>query len=186
MVWPAPVTHPGQGGPTRSWARNPAEATVFVRGEPAVRRHEVRGGSESAAAASSPAPRFQRAGFGCRDRAVRQFRHPRTFVGPEARDQIAAELMMMFIRPPLTNTAFIPIFECGMISSRNVRPDQSPILERTGHPLPTRLFSCPPARIPPGSVPRPGAAYRSSVLDDKAHDDRRHARGRNPRRGAGW
>jgi hypothetical protein len=93
---------------------------------------------------------------------------------------------MFIVRPTLTNSTHIPIFLCGMTSNRRVRPDVTPILERTGHPLPTRLFRRPPARVPLGSAPRRRAAYRSSGLDDQTHVDRCHTRGRNPRRGAGW
>jgi hypothetical protein len=93
---------------------------------------------------------------------------------------------MIAVRPTLTNSAAAPIYRGGMTGFRHVRPDDLPILERMGQPLPTRVFRRPPPRVPRGSVSQFWAAYRSSGLDDQAHADRCHTRGRNPRGGAGW
>src|SRR6185437_16002479 len=93
---------------------------------------------------------------------------------------------MIAVPPTLSKPPAAPIFTVGMMCYRGVRPDDFPILERTGQPLPASLFCRPPACVPPGQTPRRRAAYRSSVLDDQAYADRCHARGRNPRRGAGW
>ena len=205
MVLPAQVTHLEQAGHPLCQARNPAEATTrdpagqesnVLTGPTAsgvqwglgIQQDRVRGGSVSAAAASSPAPRHSRAGDGCRDRAGGSSFHRGSSVRElwPARQGLSIVGIMNLVRPTLTKSAAIPILHHAMTGCPSVRPDYAPILERTGQPLPTRLFRRPPARVPPGPAPRPGAAHRSLRLDDQTHVDRRHARGRNPRRGAGW
>jgi hypothetical protein len=57
-------------------------------------------------------------------------------------------------------------------------------LRRAG-PLPASLSNRPMPRAQSGAAPRCPAAHRSSGLNDQAHADRRHPRGRNPRGGAG-
>ena len=121
-------------------------------------------------------------GIGCRDRAGRQSTSPGANSGRQGLIIVGS---MILFGQALTNPASIPIFQGGMTRCHSARPDHVPILERTGKPPFTRLFRRPPVRIPQGSAPHRGAAYRSSVLDDQAYVDRCHARGRDPRRGAG-
>ena len=104
---------------------------------------------------------------------------------PRCQGPKIAEIMIA-AGPALTNSTAMPIFSDGMTCFRRVRPDDFPILERTGRPFLRRLFSCPPAGAPMGPVRQCRAAHRSSGLDDQAHADRCHARGGNPRGGAGW
>ena len=211
MVLPAQVTHLEQAGYPLCQARNPAEATTRdpagqgsngpqgsgraagssrPQGPAGLRgpAGQVRGGSVSAAAASSPAPRRWRAGDGCRDRAGGSSFHRGSSVRElwPARQGLSIVGIMNLVRPTLTKSAAIPILHHAMTGCPSVRPEQAPILERTGQPLPTRLFHRPPMRAPQGFAPQRRVAYRSSVVNDQAHVDRCHARGRNPRGGAGW
>jgi hypothetical protein len=185
MVCPAPVTHPRKGGSNRTLGTESGGGdgpcgrgttgfggTGF--GRVGVRRCRV------IARAALPARRVRLPRSSCQAVFVTGVSK---WPGSQGFDFVGT---MFIVRPTLTNSAPIPIFQCGMTSNRSVRPDYTPILERTGHPLPTRLFRRPPARVPLGSAPRRRAAYRSSGLDDQAHVDRCHTRGRNPRRGAGW
>jgi hypothetical protein len=57
-------------------------------------------------------------------------------------------------------------------------------LRRAG-PFPASLSSRPTPRPPSGAAPNDRVAHRSPILNDQAHADRRHPRGRNPRGGAG-
>jgi hypothetical protein len=57
--------------------------------------------------------------------------------------------------------------------------------EPSGGPLPASLSSRPPSGTHRRSGARIKTAHRSSGLDDETYADRRHARGRNPRGGAG-
>jgi len=74
---------------------------------------------------------------------------------------------MLVIGQALTNSAAIPILLDGMMCCRSARPDDFPILERTGQVLAplSRLFCRSPVRAPRGSAPRCRAAYRSSGLN---------------------
>lgn len=65
------------------------------------------------------------------------------------------------------------------------RLTDKPHPEPSGGPLPASLACRWPHAIPFGSVARRKTAHRSSHWNDEAYADRRHARGRNPRRGAG-
>ena len=205
MVLPAQVTHLEQAGHPLCQARNPAEATTRdpagqesnvltgptasgVQWGSGIQQDRVRGGSVSAAAASSPAPRPWRAGDGCRDRAGGSSFHRGSSVRElwPARQGLSIVGIMNLVRPTLTKSAAIPILHHAMTGCPSVRPDYAPILERTGQPLPTRLFHRPPMRAPQGFAPQRRVAYRSSVVNDQAHVDRCHTRGRNPRGGAGW
>jgi hypothetical protein len=180
---------PGESGSIRCLGRGfRRKRRPVIRPSHWFGRMRSGGGSASAAAASSPAPRCQRAGSvasielsGSRfHRGCSNVEHrPR-------RQELIIVATMIAVRATLTNSAAIPIFDGGMTRCPHVRPDDLPILERTGQPLPTSLFRRPPARVPRGPAPRCRAAFRSSGLDDQAHVDRCHTRGRNPRGGAGW
>ena len=200
MVLPAQVTHLEQADYPLCQARNPAEATT----------HDPAGQGSNGPQGSNGAQRSGRSGSG-EGRSPLLPRHlPRRAIGapgtavaiglaavlftgaalsgscgPNAKDFRSSELMNL-VRPTLTKSAAIPILHHAMTGCPSVRPDDAPILERTGQPLPTRLFLRPPMRVPKGSAPRRRVAYRSSGLNDQAHVDRCHARGRDPRGGAGW
>jgi hypothetical protein len=63
--------------------------------------------------------------------------------------------------------------------------DRHSLPEPSGGPLPASLASRPLTETQRRSGVCVPAAYRSLRLNDEAHADRRHTRGRNPRRGAG-
>ena len=192
MVRLAPVALSG-GRITRRPGCAPAEAMARGPAGRLVRLDRSGGGSASAAAVSPPASRpcldtGERAGSACPEGLAEARFHPGVFPnGTHARCQgpKIAEIMIA-AGPTLTNSSATPIFNDGMICFRRVRPDDFPILERTGRPFLTRLFSCPPAGAPMGPVRQCRAAHRSSGLDDQAHADRCNARGGNPRRRTGW
>jgi hypothetical protein len=169
----------GSDGPRSGWAPG---SVGQVRGRVGIRRCRV-------TACVAPLSGHRRARWvGLPRRAGRSSLSPGGVPhGTHARCQgpKIAEIMIA-AGPTLTNSSATPIFNDGMTSFRRVRPDDFPILERTGHPFPTRLFSCPPARAPIGPARQRRAAHRSSGLDDQAHADRCHARGGNPRRRTGW
>jgi hypothetical protein len=182
MVGPAQVTHLGQAGSPRC-GRGTGKRRLAC---PPNRMFGGMGFGEGRCPLL-PCHRPRRAGsapgIGCRDRAGRQSTSPGANSGRQGLIIVGS---MILFGQALTNPASIPIFQGGMTCCRSARPDHVPILERTGKPPFTRLFRRPPVRIPQGSAPRRGAAYRSSVLNDQAYVDRFHARGRDPRRGAGW
>ncbi len=204
MVRLALVTHPGEADhpPPRSWPRRKRWPVVRLGarygrigpGRVGIRRCRV-------AACVAPLSGHGR-GLDMRevltrasapDRPARQGRQTLNFHAgcfplehkPRCQGPKIVEIMIA-AGPTLTNSSATPIFSDGMICFRRVRPDDFPILERTGHPFPITPFRCPPARAPIGPVRLRRAAHRSSGVDDQAHADRCHARGGNPRRRAGW
>ena len=116
-------------------------------------------GWTSSKPADRPAPRFTRGGV--RSNAPRRRRR-------------------QIIVPALPATE-APRITCGGAAGMRVIASH---LRRAG-PHPASLSSRPTRRAQSGAVPRYPAAHRSSVLNDQAHADRRHPRGRNPRGGAG-
>ena len=165
----------GQGNRWKRRLENLAEPKVWPdrSGEG---RHPPLPGHRPRRAYSAP-------GIGCRDWVVRQFTSPGISSGRQGLN-IAGS--MILFEQALKKWPTIPISWGGMIRCRPARPDNLPILERSGQPPSSRLFRRPPARIPRGSALRRWVAHWSSVLDDEAYVDRRHARGGNPRGGAGW
>jgi hypothetical protein len=90
--------------------------------------------------------------------------------------------LMNHVVPYLSGSGLSPCLLGGIAV---VWSDRHRFPEPSGGPLPASLSSRPPTETQSRSGARIKTAYRSSGLDDEAHADRRHARGRNPRRGAG-
>jgi hypothetical protein len=90
--------------------------------------------------------------------------------------------LMNHVAPYLSEFGLSPRFRDGIAVTCT---DHHRFPETSGGPLPASLASRPPTETHSRSGSGITAAYRSSRLNDEAHDDRRHARGRNPRRGAG-
>lgn len=188
MVWTSFGDAPGTSGPTRRlrhgirWKRRP-----MIRLNNGFSRTGVREVLLSSFPRHRP-HRASRAGDGCRERAGGQSFHRGPLHQEDAARTPGTNYVgtMLLARPCLTNSTAHPILLGGMSCCRSVRPDQAPILERTGQPFPASIFRRPPAGVPLGPMPQRRAAHRSSGVNDQTYADRRHTCGRDPRGGAGW
>jgi hypothetical protein len=211
MVCPAPVTHlderPGrcrQGRRRRTRDRTIPAGTIQAgptsqvdpgaNDWPAGRyrrvdtdwRRSVRGGAKPASAVSPPAPRMVRAGTGIHDD---RSAFPRGASGVHVKGPMAASA----IRVSPTAPSRIPLdaLRCAPRWIAVVPPGCIPLdfvpkgLVPTGVVPFAITFRRPPACARPGRARLVVTAHRSSRLNDQAHAHRCHARGRNPRRGAG-
>ena len=145
----------------------PRRGYVAVRVAPAILdlwRAGVLSAAGLIATRAAPAPTFTRGSVSLRD-------------APSERQEL-----MNHVAPCLSGFGLSPDF-LGGIAVACI--DRHPFPETSGGPLPASLASRPLTATQRRSGSRIATAYRSSGLNDEAHADRCHARGRNPRRGAG-